>query len=155
MRRTQSLPGMPGTPHASRAPLCPPGRPSGVSMNQGFESSVHVPGRTRWQLSLDEQGMFSKKFTDQRSVWAADSFDIHRALNQKLPRPKHTPQWRINMTGDKLSKATEESCRLQGATDAWDLHRPANVCPPPWAHNMYPRAKSVTCSTMSSTSLVQ
>mmetsp|Transcript_85396 Transcript_85396/g.135367 ORF Transcript_85396/g.135367 Transcript_85396/m.135367 type:complete len:148 (-) Transcript_85396:89-532(-) len=144
MRKTQSTQSLPG---ASRAPLCPPGRP-GLWPHDIAWSEYKAPP-VRWENPNVK--LSSLQAYQERSVWAEDAFHIHRPLNQRLPRPKPDKVWRLTDAGTKYS-FNERSCNARDAASSnWDMWRPANHCAPPWKNSVYPRAlySSVSCGSAS------
>lgn len=101
----------------------------------------------RWEHA--NMKLASQQQYEERSVWARDSFDIHRPLQRQLDRPRPEKRWQINEHGNKSSARQKHEFARDAANSAWDMWRPVNYQPPPWAHNMHPRAAHAASSCMS------
>mmetsp|Transcript_32295 Transcript_32295/g.68762 ORF Transcript_32295/g.68762 Transcript_32295/m.68762 type:complete len:157 (+) Transcript_32295:92-562(+) len=151
MRKSRSL------PTVTRAPLHPTSRPSGTPRAPGLAGSgVGTLGGTfgdyqapsgRWEHANTK--LANRQAYEERSVWANDSFDIHRPLQQRLPRPKPEKVWRMTDIGNKLTFSSTEGFNRDAANSSWDMYRPINKCPPPWANSAYPRAAFASAACMS------
>lgn len=96
---------------------------------------------------------FNRNFQEDKMAIVRENFETMRPLTTAdLPKVMH-PRWKFNELGEKLTKATYEHVHRQTAHDAWDMHRPMATRPPPWAHNVYPRAHSSTALCMSASHL--
>jgi len=51
--------------------------------------------------------------------------------------------------GNKLTFGTTETFCRDAAESNWDMWRPINKCPPPWANSHYPRAAFASAACMS------
>lgn len=150
MRKTHSLPTL-----QNRQPLYPPARPSGL-WQRGY--SEFAPAPVRWNHANVK--LSSKQGYEERSVWANDSFDMHRPLNQRLrdqtaeDRQKLERNWRKNDVGNKYGFNQMNDFSKEAANGAFDMWRPANHKAPPWKNSVYPRA-AYTTGACNSSSIIQ
>eukprot|EP00929_Paragymnodinium_shiwhaense_P004366 TRINITY_DN105298_c0_g1_i1.p1 TRINITY_DN105298_c0_g1~~TRINITY_DN105298_c0_g1_i1.p1 ORF type:complete len:179 (-),score=5.18 TRINITY_DN105298_c0_g1_i1:118-576(-) len=148
MRKSRSLPMLAGTP---RQPLCPPGRPSRTMSYAALAMSEYHQPPLRWEHANVKLSCLQQY--EEKSNWAKDSFDVHRPLQQRLPRPRPGPRWYPTDVGNKLAFNRSVGGAKEAAAGAWDMYRPCSECPPPWAHSAHPRAMYSTSSCMSSSML--
>jgi len=83
---------------------------------------------------------------EERSVWARDSYDIHRPLNQRLARPRPEKIWQKNEVGNKRAFETMEVAAREAAAGSYQLYRPLAGGGAPW--EVHSRAEYVTATCM-------
>eukprot|EP00931_Biecheleriopsis_adriatica_P037353 TRINITY_DN21421_c0_g1_i1.p1 TRINITY_DN21421_c0_g1~~TRINITY_DN21421_c0_g1_i1.p1 ORF type:complete len:147 (+),score=22.18 TRINITY_DN21421_c0_g1_i1:101-541(+) len=145
MRKSRSVPTL-----SNRQPLCPQGRPSGLWPLQNGFSEYKAPLQ-RWEHANVK--LSSLQSYEERSVWAKDSFHMHRPLNQRLERKKPEKTWRVTDVGNKYGFNQRNDFIKETAASNWDMWRPANYCAPPWKNSVYPRCfySSSSCNSASVT----
>eukprot|EP00928_Gymnodinium_smaydae_P083010 TRINITY_DN66288_c0_g1_i1.p3 TRINITY_DN66288_c0_g1~~TRINITY_DN66288_c0_g1_i1.p3 ORF type:complete len:151 (+),score=21.44 TRINITY_DN66288_c0_g1_i1:130-582(+) len=149
MRKSRSVPML---QHAGpRQPLHPPSRPHFRTQRIPPGGSEYHPPALRWEHANTK--LSSLQAYEERSVWARDAFDMNRPLQQRLNRPRPEKRWYMTDIGNKLTHSTTEAFCREAANCSWEMHRPVNSCPPPWAHTAHPRAAFSTSSCMSASSL--
>merc|ERR1711908_226734 len=121
MRKSRSLPSLHNS--LARHPLCPPARPPGHPNRHlaGTFGDYRRPS-DRWDLVNEK--LSNLQSMEERSVWARDSYDIHRPLNQRLDRPRPEKIWQKNEVGNKRAFETMETANRQAAAASYDLYRP-------------------------------
>merc|ERR1719478_1465811 len=115
MRKSRSLP----TIAPARQPLCPAARPAGTP-HRNFAGTFGDYRRPsdRWDLTNEKLSNFQAM--EERSVWARDSYDIHRPLNTRLDRPRPEKIWKKNEVGNKCAFQTMEAARKEAAAGGYD-----------------------------------
>mmetsp|Transcript_81650 Transcript_81650/g.239712 ORF Transcript_81650/g.239712 Transcript_81650/m.239712 type:complete len:145 (-) Transcript_81650:78-512(-) len=143
MRKSRSLPTL------ARTPLCPDSRPSGSLRADTLRPRDCQAPSLRWEHA--NTSLSCRLAFEERSVWARDSFDVHRPLQQRLQRRTGEKVWRLTDVGNKL--AANDGARAEAAGGSWDMWRPSNHCPPPWSGSVYPRAAYAAAACMSASLL--